>query len=156
MHTMWFLYMACINFESSSWFSRGLKRSLTVNRDRLVFFNLRHRRWTEVTVFTPVCLFVNSITEKLLDGFRRNLVGRVRSGPRIMPLDFGLGQKSNTAAMAAILKKYLNFCFCISTCFKWFPTKKHAKIIIAADFGTSGGYTHVKSISVSRNLVMTN
>ena len=30
--------------------------------------NLRHRRWTEVTVFTPVCLFVclfvNSITEK--------------------------------------------------------------------------------------------
>ena len=29
-------------------------------------------------------------------------------------------------------------------------------IIIAADFGTSGGYTHVKSISVSRNLVMTN
>ena len=37
--------------------------------------NLRHRRWTEVTVFTPVCLCVNSITEKLLDGFRRNLVG---------------------------------------------------------------------------------
>ena len=48
------------------------------------------------------------------------------------------------------------FFFCISTCYKWFPTKKHAKIIIAADFGTSGGYTHVKSISVSRNLVMTN
>ena len=31
--------------------------------------------------------------------------------------------------------------------------QKHAKIIIAADFGTSGGYTDVKSISVSRNLV---
>ena len=45
------------------------------------FVNLCHRRWTEVTVFTPVCLFVclfvNSITEKLLDGFRRNLVGRL-------------------------------------------------------------------------------
>ena len=40
--------------------------------------NLRHRR-SEVTVFTPfclfVCLFVNSIPEKLLDQFRRNLVG---------------------------------------------------------------------------------
>ena len=49
-----------------------------------------------------------------------------------------------------IWKKF-EFFFCISTCYKWFPTKKHAKIIIAADFGTSGGYTHVKSISVSRN-----
>ena len=61
--------------------------------------------------FLFVCLFVNSITEKLLHGFRRNLVGGVRSGPSIMPLDFGLGPKSNMAAMAAILKKYFNFFF---------------------------------------------
>ena len=61
-------------------------------------------------LFSPlcVCLFANSITEKLLDGFRRNLVGGIRYGPRIMS-DFGLGPKSNMAAMAAILKKYLNF-----------------------------------------------
>ena len=35
----------------------------------------------------------------------------VRYGPRIMPLNFGLGPKSNMAAMGAILKKYLNFFF---------------------------------------------
>ena len=59
-----------------------------------------------------VCLFVTSIPENLLDGFRRNLVGGgVSYGPRIMPLNFGLGPKSNMAAMAAILKKYLNFFF---------------------------------------------
>ena len=51
------------------------------------------------------------------------LGGGIRYGPRSMPLDFGLGPKSNMAAMVAILKKYLIFFFCISTCFKWFPTK---------------------------------
>ena len=51
--------------------------------------------------------------------------GGVRYGPRIMPLDFGLGPKSNMAAMAAILKKYLNFCFCIR-----FYELRHIKSII--------------------------
>ena len=56
------------------------------------------------------------------------LGGGIRYGPRIMPLDFGLGPKSNMAAMAAILKKIFEFLFCISTfCFKWFPTKNKKK-----------------------------
>ena len=58
--------------------------------------------------FLFVCLFVNSITEKTRR-ISTKLGGGVRSGPRIMPLDFGLGPKSNMAAMAAILKKYLIF-----------------------------------------------
>ena len=39
------------------------------------------------------------------------LGGGIGYGPRIMLLDFGLGPKSNMAAMAAILKKYLKFFF---------------------------------------------
>ena len=78
--------------------------------------NLRHRRWMEVTVFTPVCLFVCLFVCEQYYGktprrISTKLGGGVRYGPRIMPLDFGLGPKSNMAAMAAILKKYLNFFF---------------------------------------------
>ena len=164
--------------------------------------NLRHRRWTEVTVFTPVCLFVrlfvNSITEKLLDGFRRNLVGGLGlvqgschsildlvQSP-IWPLwrPFWKNIWIFVFAFLHVLsdfqpkkkcwrKKKGKFCNFFSKKFRFYlkniwifflhfymfsviSNKKHAKIIIAADFGTSGGYTHVKSISVSRNLVMTN
>ena len=91
--------------------------------------NLRHRRWMEVNVFTiptclysphlHVCLFVcEQYYGKTPRRISTKLGGGIRYGPRIMPLDFGLVPKSNMAAMAAILKKYLNFCFCISTCFK--------------------------------------
>ena len=46
---------------------------------------------------------ISILFEKLLDGFRRNLVGGIRYGPRIMQLDFGLGPKAKMAAIAAIL-----------------------------------------------------
>ena len=67
--------------------------------------------------FLFVCVFV---CEQYYGKTRRistKLGGGIMYGPRIMPLDFGPGPKSNMAAMAAILKKYLNF-FGISTCFK--------------------------------------
>ena len=84
--------------------------------------NLRHRRRMEVTVFTPFCLFVclfvcvfvclfvcEQYYGKTPRRISTKLGGAVRYGPRIMPLDFGLGPKSNMAAMAAILKKNSNF-----------------------------------------------
>ena len=68
--------------------------------------------------FLFVCLFVcEQYYGKTPQRISTKLGGGIRYGPRIMPLDFGHGPKSNMAAMAAILKKYLNFCFCISTCF---------------------------------------
>ena len=63
-------------------------------------------------LFSPlsVCLFVcEQYSGKSPRRISTKLGGGVRYGPRIMPLDFGLGPKSNMAAMAAILKKYLNF-----------------------------------------------
>ena len=69
-----------------------------------------------------VCLFVCEQYYGKTQRISTKLGGWIRYGPRIMLPDFGLGPKSNMAAMAAILKKYLNFFFCISTCFKWFPT----------------------------------
>ena len=73
------------------------------------FINLRHRRWMEVTVFTPflfVYLFVcEQYSGKTPRRISTKLGGGVRFGPRIMPLNFGLGPKSNMADMAAILKK---------------------------------------------------
>ena len=59
-----------------------------------------------------VCLFVcEQYYGKTPRRISTKLGGGVRYGPMIMPLNFGLGPKSNMAAMAAILKKYLNFFF---------------------------------------------
>ena len=79
------------------------------------------RKYSFVPKRPLVCLFVcEQYYGKTPGRISTKLGGGIRYGPRIMPLDldFGLGPKSNMAAMAAILKKYLNFCFCISTCFK--------------------------------------
>ena len=87
--------------------------------------NLRHRRWSEVTVFTPVCLFVcEQYYGKTPGRISTKLGGGIRYGPRIMPLDFGLGPKKIFffKKISILFEKYLNFFFCISTCFKWFPT----------------------------------
>ena len=59
-----------------------------------------------------VCLFVcEQYYGKTPRRISTKLGGGVRYGPRIMPLNFGLGPKSNMAAMAAILKKNFNFVF---------------------------------------------
>ena len=65
-------------------------------------------------------------------------------------------KKKTWKSLQLFFKKISIFFFAFLHVISDFQQKKHAKIIIAADFGTSGGYTHIKSISVSRNLVMTN
>ena len=61
-------------------------------------------------LFVFVCLFVcEQYYGKTPRRISTKLGGEVKYGPRIMPLDLALGPKSNMAAIAAILKKYLNF-----------------------------------------------
>ena len=72
-----------------------------------------------------VCLFVcEQYYGKTPRRISTKLGGRIRYGPRIMPLDFGLGPKSNMAAMATILKKYLNFFFAFLHVLSDFQPKK--------------------------------
>ena len=62
--------------------------------------------------FLFVCLFVcEQYYGKTPRRISTKLGGGVRYGQRIMPLDFGLGPKSNMAAMAAILKNIFEFVF---------------------------------------------
>jgi len=37
---------------------RKLQKKTNITSRKAFLFNLRHRRWMEVTVFTPFCLFV--------------------------------------------------------------------------------------------------
>ena len=72
----------------------------------------RRLLFSPLSVCLFVCLFVcEQYYGKTPRRISTNLSGEIRYGPRIMPLDFGRGPKSIMAAMAAILKKYLNFCF---------------------------------------------
>ena len=66
-----------------------------------VSYYIRQRSWAECYVFIPVCLFVclsvclfvclsvSRITQKVMDGFKRNINGKVASYPRTIPLNFG-------------------------------------------------------------------
>ena len=56
-----------------------------------------------------VCLFVNSIYAKTPGRISTKLGGGIRYGPRIMPLDFGLGQKKKLRKCCNFFSKKIHF-----------------------------------------------
>ena len=50
------IFQKCIGPDMFSWIRHYMAEVCSLHSALLI--NLRHRRWTEVTVFTPFCLFV--------------------------------------------------------------------------------------------------